>query len=163
MEAQVLTKDGNEAINIFIKRTEDGVSLTVKAEPRVEEFFKKWGGGVRLTPEHGRLWRRPKNDTANPIHVWSYATRRSDYGDDGEQYTVDMAGKELVTEHGLVNLSFLRLVGVTEGTTINFDMVLSKQELVRISQRLLRAADMFYQEWIQVVGMRIRVSVEEER
>ena len=161
METQVMN-NGVEAVNIFIKRTEEGVNLTVKAEPRIEEFFKKWGGGAKMAPEQGRLWRRSKADPT-PIQVWSYAHNQGREYTEDDRYTVDSTGRELIIDGSIVNLSFLRLVGITEGVSINFDMIMSKQELVNVSQRLLRATDQFYQEYIQTVGMRILVSVQEER
>lgn len=162
METHV-TNNGVDAIRLYIKRTDDGVQMDVQTEPRVEEFFKKWGGGGKIAPDQGRYWRRVKGNT-DPILVWSYApARRNLQEDEEERYTLELAGRELITDRNVVNLSFLRLVGVSEGTSINFDMVLSRQELNNISQRILRAADQFYQDYIRTVGMRIVVSIQEER
>lgn len=154
----MLIGNKDDAIIIKLYRSRVGVNVGIKVDPIVEEFFRKWGGGgqddVRAVGAH-RMWRGPDGQVT-PLRIWTFQNREEE--DAG--YTLFQPGGPLMTESNIVNMSFLRLVGASEPGGVEFtcDMVISRAELDRIAQRVRRASEMFYAEYIQPVGMRIRVT-----
>ena len=155
----------NRVINVFLRSHADGVKVSVKVAPHVEAFFQKWGGGGQERPTAGRLWKpipaRSADDPPSlPIMVWSFIGLNRD----NERYTLGLSGGPLIVDD-VINLSCLRLVGASGDAGVDFicDMVISKTELKRIADRFLAASEQFYGEYLQSVGMRISLSVDEVR
>ena len=156
MDAGIVNAQGVKVIDISLQRHKRGVKVTVRITPEVEEFFKRWGGGVVEAPHH-RLW-KTLNDTDEKLALWSFETALQ--GED-MNYSLFHTGSGFYTEHGTVNLSFIRLVGAVEGREFICDTVMSRGELDKIANRLRKAAEHFYSEFIQPVHMNIFVGVRD--
>ena len=145
----------NRAVDIRLRRNNQGVKVMVRVVPEVEEFFKRWGGGIAEAPTFGRLWKGLPDEK---LLVWSYDGGRMA---DGQQYSLSHTGGSFFTENGHVNLSFLRLIGASDGREFMLDTVMSKPELDRIGARLVRASEQFYVDFIQPVDLNIYVAVRD--
>ena len=142
------------AIDIRLRRHQNGVRVFVKVLPVVEEFFRRWGGGESEGPG-GRLWQPMGSEK---LQFWAFDSTR-EFND--QNYSLFHTGRPLWIDDGIVNLSMLRLVGASEGAKFMIDAVISRPELDRISARLVKAAESFYADYIQTVDIGICVSVRD--
>jgi hypothetical protein len=129
----------------------------VRVLPEIEEFFRQWGGGIQESPMHGRVWKSSK--TGEPIRLWSFETRLPSI--DGADYNIIHTGTPLVNEMGQVNLSFLRLVGASnpDGQRFIIEQVISNKELTRMGERISRASEAFYLDFIRPVKLNVFVGM----
>ena len=154
---------GEPVIHIYLKRHLDGLRVTVKTTPDVEEFFRELCGGVpEAVRNYGRNW-TPLGP--EPLTCWS-PNARPIYVPENEPFVLDkvgasLTGKDITGPYGeRINLSFLRLVGVSspEGVTFTVQTVLSKEELVgKLSKTLQTACKNFYEGFIAPAEVSITV------
>jgi len=156
VDAGLVTASGERVIDIILQRHREGVRVRVKVKPEVEDFFKRWGGGATEAPSHGRMW---KSLSGEKLTLWSFETPLN--GDDNMTYSLFHTGTGFHTDHGNVNLSFIRLVGAVEGKEFICDTVMSRTELDKVAAKLRRAAEHFYTEYIQPVHLNIFVGVRD--
>lgn len=144
----------DQAINIELRRHKDGIKVTVKVFPEVEAFFEKWSGGLQEQPGYGRLWRFGDGAlwTLGAANINPSAMR---------PYSLAHGGAGFYLDNGYVNISFLRLVGVSmpEGRSIIVETVMGRGEIAQLAQRLSEACNLFYGEYLQPVNVRAVVSV----
>ena len=147
---------GERVIDINLQRHKLGVKVKVRVTPDVEEFFQRWGGGASEPPSHGRMWKTLKE--GDKLTLWSLETPIQD---EDMTYSLFQTGSSLQSDQGLVNLSFIRLVGAVDGKEFICDSVMSRAELERIATKMRRAAEHFYTEYIQPVHFNIFVGVRD--
>ena len=82
---------------------------------------------------------------------------------DYQPYNIHATGRELLLDDNVINLSFLRLVGATDGVEFIIETLTSYEQLKKLAEQCRKAAEAFYTEYIQSVGVRISVSVDEVR
>lgn len=144
-------------VDVMLRRDRDGLKLTVKVIPEVEEFFKKWGGGVETPVTHGRLWRQIPGDKA-PLRFWTFERNLRIE----QNYDMLSLGAELVLPGtGYTNLSFLRTVGASAegGRTFAIEQVMSIAEMDTLANRMGKLAEHFYLAYIQPANYRVFVGV----
>ena len=147
----------SDAIDIILRRHRDGIKLTIKTIPEVEEFFRRWSGGMTERPQHGRLWRSGDD---RPMDLWALGiTNLSPNA--SRPWTLLHSGLGFYTDHSYPNISFLRMVGVSgpEGRDIIIEALVGRGEIATLGQRLSDACNMFYTEYIQSVNIRAVVNV----
>ncbi len=190
MNAAVVTPEGQNVIDIKLRRHQDGVRVRVWVDPTIERFFERWGGGEQEDVRgSGRLWSpyvsqpelaartaaiaaataeltagRPVTTLVPPspsIQLWSIPPQASLRDQDGS-YTLVAPGFPLTVDGGAVNLTLIRIVGASspEGAEFLVDAVVSRSELERIASKLRRASEVFYAEYVQPVGTRISLSTQ---
>ena len=153
-----MIEHSEKAIDVHLGRHTKGIYVKVKVFPEVEEFFKQWGGGVKMPPMHHRLW-KTVNQNDGPLELWSFEKRLTQ---SSEKYDIISTGAGLISEStGYPNLSFIRLVGASEGEGREFiiESVISNPELESLSNRIGKAAERFYLEYIHPIHMRVYVGV----
>lgn|SRR3990167_1906546 len=148
--------DGESVIALYLKRTEEGLQVNVQTAVAVEEFFKHWGGAQRRNVGTvGRLW---KSNLQGGLVAWELSRL-----DDHTSFTLVQLGTDItrIGEAG-PNLSFLRLVGVSEpgGVTFTVDSVISRGGLEKLAHQLNLACGRFYDEYIKPAEVDITVSVK---
>jgi hypothetical protein len=151
---EITTSD--RAVSCFLRRCKEGIRVKVKVIPEIEDFFKQWGGEIQQAPAYGRSWLPiPGNDA--PLRLWNFEQRLEDRSD----YSLIHSGLPLVVERDAVNVSFLRLVGASEGEGREFiiQSVMGRSELERIASRIVRAGEHFYINYIQPVNLHAYVAV----
>jgi len=139
-----------------MERHRRGIKVHVEVKPEVEEFFRLHGGGVKITAQHGRLWKTVSPDCP-PLEFWSLEQNIKD-----PVYDVIRTGVELVNrDSGLLNIAFLRLVGGSEpgGKEFLLDSVISTPELRILGGKIVKASEKFYMDYIQRVNLRLYVGV----
>jgi hypothetical protein len=151
-----------DSIVMKLWRHDRGVLVNVKLDPSIEAFFRRWGGDIKEpVTYHGPIWTPVKPKIDPSLEVWNYNPTSDD---EPPPYSLYRAGYPLI-ENGQANISFLRLVGAgtPDGVSFVCDMVVSRPELERTANKLIRASELFYQEYIQPVGLRLSVKTEELR
>lgn len=133
---------------IKLRRGRDGIHLNIRVSPDVEGFFRKWSGEIH-DPVYtfGRMW------SGENLRVWGFRPPNENGMENinPNPYTLGFVGGGLTTEEGTINLSFLRLVGASEGEgiSLNLDTVMSFSALDRITQRMTHAIRSFYIDYLQ--------------
>ena len=163
-----INKSGETFLQTVLERSKQGVRLTVYANPRLEQFMSGINDGLDPihTRLHGREWL-----FQNPAHGPAYNTPGEDFN--GMKYTaggrfayrLDQLGKPLVYKDEasgmkIVNLSFLRLVGISEGSGISFEVkgVRTQDGIKELSGAIAQACKSFYEQYIRDVRQVATVS-----
>ena len=154
---ETLRKSGPRVIDLNLERHRSGVKVDVRVIPAIEEFFKYWGGGIPEATGFGRMWHPLEKDTT-PLTVWTFHNNLG-YVDRKEGYSIYATGGPFIHEERL-NISFLRLVGASEGRSFLWDAVISRTELDKLATAMQRATESFYLEYIQQVKVNIFVGLD---
>lgn len=156
-------KRGEICIQVIFHRTAAGLSVQVKARPEVEEFMQTLGGGERVDVEScGRYW-TPLTKGQSLLAYVTASMGRS------EGVTMEHLGHPLIVQDRnvsggeLVNLSFLKLVGVSDGPGVTFNVqgVYSLEALRKIRDRIAKTSVNFYNEHLRPVDLMAFVSTQE--
>lgn len=152
-----MVEAGNHAIDIELRRHRHGIRVRIHTMPEVEAFFEQWSSGLQERPSVGRLWKPIPDETLN---LWTFGM--GNMGPSTHRpYSLVHSGLGFFIEGGYPNLSFLRLVGVSnpDGRSLIVEAVMGRSEITQLGQRLSEACNMFYGEYLQPVNVRAVVSV----
>lgn len=172
-EVAVVSKGGETRIMVELQREvhrsgKEGVTvrLNVKAHPIVEAFMRDLGKGETVeVGAHGRYWvpcdkEKPliAYDLSMPLEV----TRTPS----GTALTLERLGQPLserVDRYEFINLSFLRLVGVSEGAGVSFHLkgVYPLETLKKIRDQISEASTTFYIAYMKPLNLSVIVSTQE--
>lgn len=161
-EVASFQKSGVTPIEIGLLRTGLGIRLDVKTTPEVEEFMRELGKGRTVDAASiGRHWRSLQKEKV--IQAYDL-TEHIDPQGGNYPYRIDILGHPLNSE-GYMNLSFLRLVGSSEGIGASFFIkgVYSMGGLRNLKDQLVGSTKAFYIDFIRPVNMIIKVSTQELR
>lgn len=144
-----------------------GMVLTVKTLPRVEEFIQSLGNGsVVDVGTVGRYW----TPIIGKLEAYNIQPIPNQQSEDGSVITFDMLGKPLISvdaegreRYPVINLSFLRLKGISEGAGVSFGIkgVYSLDELRKMKDKIVAAQRRFYVEYLRPVDLLVTVSTQE--
>ncbi len=159
IEATVI-KRGETCVQVTLHRDHKGLMVQVKAHKAVEDFMRTASNGeVQRVDAAGRGWRELAGE--KPLEFYHFtkpATER-----DG--FTLGNIGKPLVeTDASLpVNLSFLRLRGISEGAGVRFTIPgVFGADIARATRdRIATAARRFYQDYLRPMDLTVTVSTQE--
>jgi hypothetical protein len=175
-EEVLLMKRGEICIQVTFQRgripgDKPGAGLIVEAKihPLVEETLASFGTGealdVRTT---GRHWTSGDKDSPLLVYDLSSPAVQGVVGDGKTLYTLDQPGLPLLGDgHRLsadvVNLSFLRLKGLSEGAGMKFFVrgVFTLEQVRAIAEKVQNASRSFYISYMKPVGVTIMVSTQE--
>lgn len=177
VDESVLAKSG-EIIGMFkLSRAsrEHGLSVTAKMDPVIEDFFR----AEETVPvrQCGREWICP---TDLRVYVPNLIRQPLALPGGAGTYTLDRPGKSLILqpEHfdedspmpaagstAIINLSFLRIVGISEGNGVTFQLkgVMSTDAVVDTTRKLRAALRQFYLDYIAGVEMSVQMVTQEYR
>lgn len=149
---------GTDKIDIWVSRHKNGIKLKIQTIPEVEAFFQHWSGRLQERPSYGRLW-KPVDE--NPLTLWSFGMNFSPSAT--RPYSLIHSGLGFFTEHNYPNISFLRLVGVSQpdGCSLIVETVMGRGEIAALAQRISEACNLFYGEYLQQINMRAVVLVQQ--
>jgi hypothetical protein len=142
-------------INTYLRRTKDGVRVDVKVHPDVEAFFRKWsGGGQDDVRANGRTWKNA--EAGKRLLAWSF--NNQDVIEQLRPISLHALGQP-INSRELTNISYIRLCGASEGDGVSFlcDVVMGRNDLDRLGERLKRAQEDFYRELIQPMDVEIQL------
>lgn len=162
LEAAVI-KRGETCIITELRRNALGLQLRVKTHPAVELFMRGLsdpsGSPLDVTVSD-RYWEPQKGQS---LLAYRFAQPFIPTGD----YTLEALGRPLIEPEdrnsGHINLSFLRLIGISEGAGISFALkgVYSLDALRRMQDRLTYSQQQFYINYIRPVNCSVIVSSQE--
>jgi len=160
----VIEKGAVKRIQIGLYRTFKGIQLSVKVSPEVEEFARTISDGQIVNVKMvGRHWRTAED--AKPLQFYNLAEEYSrTLVNEPLGYRLDAIGQPLFDpESGAINLSFLRLVGISEGAGVTFTIrqVSSLDGLRQMRDALGKAGTKFYRDLIRPVDLPISISTQE--
>lgn len=166
MESTV-AKRGEQIFSLSFRRTDGRVKVIVKAHEVIENLMRSWGSGERgaVVDFGGRNWISP-----TPLEVWDLSPKMAvvlPYADG--YYTLNDPGGELfVLEHGVrgtnaVNISFLRIVGVSEGIEFEVPGVHSLSFLKETQNRVNGAVKRLYTDFLLPVDLTLQINTQETR
>ena len=179
-EATVM-KSGETCIQTVLSRTASGLLVNVWALPRVEDFVRSLGSGELIDVQTiGRHWSRPhiRSDsgvlTPNPnkLMVYDMSVNLGPLSSsDGTGYIIHRPGYPLnvAAEDGgrismkgdeVINLSFLRLAGISEPGGIAFVIrgPNSLENASRLARQIESATGRFYREFMKPFKLVVTVS-----
>jgi len=141
-----------------------GLLISVKTLPRVEEFMQSLGTGE--TVDVGTVGRHWQAMSAHPLHAYIIQNIPTHPGEDGTTVSLDKLGNPLLLidpergeKYPMINLSFLRLRGISDGAGITFGIkgVYSLDEMQRIEKRLTAAQRRFYNDYMRPIDITIQL------
>lgn len=141
-----------------------GLLITVKTLPRVEEFMQSLGSGEVV--DVGVVGRHWQAIGGQPLHAYIIQNINTHPGDDGSMVSLDKLGSPLLLmdpergeKYPTINLSFLRLRGISEGAGVTFGIkgVYSLEEMQRIEKRLTAAQRKFYNDYMRPIDITIQL------
>lgn len=180
LEATVV-KSGENVIQTTISRSQDGLSLNVWAHPKVEDFIRSLGTGEHVDIQTlGRHW---SSKDKEKLYVYNLSPDKSsgsaiakmpfvlncpgrsllDAENGGEERDGAVGGLQLLSDRIYpyqINISFLRLVGISEGSGVAFTVkgVVSRSGITQLSESIEKATKLFYQEFLKPIRMIVTVS-----
>ena len=164
---QLTSKD---KIFIRVSRSFGGLSITVKTAPEVEEFFRGLGDGQSTTAVStiSRWWTPlggliPTNFRVYSIPEESTLLQPHD-APDGVRYRLDSPGGRLQRpDSNVINMSFLRLVGISGEEGIRFSVagVYRDPEIDRFLKCFQSACSDFYRSYLKPIDRSMILSIEE--
>lgn len=160
-----------EHIEIELARSWRGFSVRIKTTPEVEEFVKSFGTGeaydVRM---YGRHW-KPQGGGMKDFNVYHLDSNR-DPGimvtPDGGLFDISHPGFPLLTSNNgskqTLNMSFLRLVGSSQGSGVTFTMkdVCNLDILNDLKNRITLASEAFYTRYLKPVNFTVTICTQEQ-
>lgn len=159
-----MVKRGEECVRVSLRRSINGLRVTVKAHPSIEALLRAWGeDSAPSSINTGRHW-----TSATLLKVYQLYQATGRLGDGKELYRLDAAGMPLLIEDDYgesVNISFLRLVGVSEGAGITFELrgVFTLTIMENLQKKIMRACKRFYQDYLLPIDLTCVVSTQEVR
>ena len=156
-----IVKSGKRVLSIVADRNAPlGLAIRVKAAPKIEEYIASLGDGTTTLVESlGRGWRLP-NGIETPLMVYNTVDIPRLSLQTGELIRLDQAGLPLIGSRdgqSMINLSFLRLVGISEGEGVTFCIrgVHSVEALSNMIDKLTHASKRFYFDFIKPVHLTV--------
>ena len=162
-----ITTEKETVIHTYLKRTKHGVKVDVIVVPEVEEFFKHWGTEQKVNVAlNGRSWKAwppsKEGEKSAPLLVWGINTQS--LNDTIGQFDIFNTGRSLAaqSERGQ-NISFIRLVGASEGVSFLYEDIVSWDGLNLMADRIKLATQRFYDQYIRPSHLHITLTSDVQR
>lgn len=168
MISDEINKSGETFLQTILERSKQGLRLTVYASPRLEQFMASINDGAEFvqTRLYGREWLFSDLKFGAAYNTPGEDFTGPKYTSGGKfSYRLDQLGKPLIFKDDMngnrcVNLSFLRLVGISEGNGISFEIkgVRTQDGIKELSTAIAQACKSFYDQYIRDVKQVATVS-----
>lgn len=178
MEASII-KRGEKCINTIFHHRTTGLTLEVKVHPSVEDFFRTLSGGETVDVRgSGRQWEhtlnrgeRARKETETLLLAYDlqetiYVPNTSK----GSPVSLDLLSQPLTIQdrsvlRSIINISYLRLVGISEGTGVEFRIngVYSYDAIKILKDQIEEAQRLFHAQYLKPVDISLSLftSVQE--
>lgn len=168
IENTSVIKGGETCIDFSLERSSEGLKAIIKASPRVEEFMKGLGTEGELIQVSGvnRFWVPSKGNS--PLTAYSLNSKIEEYGKNPDsEFHIDRLGAPLIEpipdyRKERVNLSFLRLVGISEGMGVPFYVrgVYSKDMVNKMLDQIGIGLRRLYIDFIRPMNVNVQISLQ---
>lgn len=169
MEEATVIKSGEVCIQVQLSRgvradKTSGLTVSVQALPRVEDFIRSLGTGETTDVRTiGRHWSPIEKE--GHLLVYNLNTNIGIQSQSYSPYRIDRPGWPILeAAHGgqpmhLANLSFLRLVGISEGPGVSFGVkgVFTLEHLRQMRDLVMEASRQFYISYLKPVQLSYQV------
>lgn len=170
-----MLKHGVQVIKVDLKRSRKGLHIAAHTHPAVEELLRGWSTGEKHpVAKWGRQWEVEGETTK--LEAWDLATNPGVLPLDGsiKGFCLDRVGNTIIEtrtwgkENGgassgdVLNMSFLRCVGISEGG-VDFFLkgVYSPQLITDIAGAIKQANRTIYINFMRPIDFRISLTVDE--
>jgi hypothetical protein len=170
LESEVV-KNGETCLITTIARTALGLQVRVKAHPAVELFMRGLTSPDSPPVEVNVVDRYWVGDKGTPLLAYRLSTPIEPVKglDGGPLFTLDRLSRPLLDtdeergKYNVVNLSYLRLIGISEGAGVTFNVkgVYSLSVLRQLQEKIAEAQRQFYINYIRPVNVSVIVSTQE--
>lgn len=170
----LIVKKGETILQARVMRSSRGLVITAKAHPSIEEFFQERAGNLGSigVANWGRQWVKLPHAEDLMVHQEPDPTSpiNKPYVPVGDGfYTLSQPGNPILLDpqgrgtFNCINMSFLRLVGISKDLGIGFSIkgVLTEKEVDNISQQIQKAAKRIYLDYLRPVDVMITMSASE--
>lgn len=174
-----IVKRGETVLQFTLSRHQIGLAMRVKAHPLIEDFIRSMSGPEVSTLDvkaSGRHWHPLMFDSKEvdgklvkvPKVLTAYRFTSTPAKEQG--FTLDYLGSPLIinpAEDGprtpLVNLSWLRLVGISEGLGITFGVkgVQSYDAMVIMKDQIAEGMKVFYTKYLKPADLTVTIATQE--
>ena len=173
-ESAILNKGGEIVVEIRFRRNASGLMIGARTVPAIEDFMRGLGDGSAVDVRAaGRLWVPLCGDT-----LMAYAMTTGFPGENSHEFELTQLGKPIINNYnskdgGLLslplhagstaNLSFLRLVGISEGEGVTFGVkgVYSLDFIRSMRDQVLDACRKFYVTYLKPIDFCVQISTQE--
>mgnify|MGYP001574710104 CR=1 FL=1 len=167
-----IVKRGETSLTVSLVRSAGGLTVSVKTHPTVEAFIQGLGSGEQMDVKaSGNYW-RPLRPDHPPLMAYVLGDNPQPLSlDSGDVCEIIRVGHPLIIDRAdingrkqsQINLSFLRLVGTSEGPGVTFNVrgVHTYEALTRMRELIGEAYKRFYRTYMKPVCMNIVVSTSE--
>lgn len=153
-------KISNQII-IKLRRAQKGLTVTIRTAPEIEDLIRSWGEGdpsdIKL---YGRHWTPLEEGTA--LLVYPIEKSPGPLQHEKGVYRLDTPGCPLWTPPNQVNLSFLRLVGISSGVAFRVAGVFETDQLRDLEEHIKFAVKRFYVAFMKPVTLTLTLMTKEE-
>ena len=165
-----LVKSDETVIQCVFERNREGVKFSVKVSPQIEDLIQSWGNGDKQQVQvYGRYW--SPIPTGRDLSVWSLNVNPGLVGvSESLAFRIDQPATGLLLPPAgrveIVNMSFLRLVGASEGDGVTFGVkgvAWSPNEARRVCGLIKEASRVFYVNYLKPVHVVVQVVTREDR
>lgn len=156
MQDLVVNMKGIDWLLLEVGWTKEGVKWSLKVDTRVEEFFKAMSGGVSapVSSIGGRDW-TPIGDA--PLLTYAISEDTFHYAN---HFTLGVPGYPMFNDGypNKINLSFLHLVGASDGKEFTVKTPVSKGGKKNLKSMIESGMSEFTREYLMFGKMVIKVS-----
>lgn len=172
-EEIALAKRGENVIVATLSRRRAEIRLSVKVHPAVEDLFRVWGNDEKAPiAKWGRSWLGRTEEETRKLEAWNLGQNPGVLSVDtsGGYFCLDKVGAPLLEQRTfpgafgnitgeVLNMSFLRLAGSSEGPGVEFAVrgVFSPQKVHEIAEKIKLAARVIYITYLKPIDLTIGV------
>jgi len=166
-------KNGETFLQTVVERCKRGMKVTVTSHPKLEEFFQVMSAPHETVQvgQYGREWSLHNHHDGHCYELIADALIGIKHSPAGH-YRLDKLGKPLLLNEtdpntgssiSVINLSFLRFVGLSSGQGVTFEManVCTKDSIKTLARDIGEVSRAFYEQYIRNVKMVVTVSTSE--
>lgn len=111
---EIVNKGGEEWLRLSLIPDKRGLMIDVRVHPLVEEFMQSLGDGAKIpigeVGGRGAAWL-----SADEGPIFIYPAKRMPMAGQYQTFCLDSPGSSLIYDENQINLSFLRIAGISQG------------------------------------------------
>lgn len=164
-----VSKGGETKYRFNLNRSKMGLNFSIWAHPDIEEGFRLISEGTQPLEVgvFGRSWR-----STQPLLAYDTSACVIKGGANDPRFSIDYLGQPLFIPDGrgpgglggVVNLSFLRLIGISEGEGVKFaikGVVFGEEQITKLQIDIAEALKVFHRTFMKPINVTLFVTSQE--